>query len=127
MRSRISVFLDERGVSDVVGNMMMVTITIIMSAIIASAMFSLKPPPDVPHINIETEPNGTANVDLVHMGGVPVQVSHLKFMSEGMPVTINNSSATNYSQTWSIGRTITLDTDDIEVKIVHLPSKELIE
>ncbi|MEA1985381.1 MAG: type IV pilin N-terminal domain-containing protein [Euryarchaeota archaeon] len=116
---------DERAVSDVVGSIMMVTITVIMATVVATAIFSLKPPADVPHVSIEITGNGS-HVDLVHMGGEPLDASKLNFMVEGKPVNINASSPINATEDWTIGTTIILDTNNTMVKIVHRPSKELL-
>jgi flagellin-like protein len=99
--SKNSICNDRRGVSDVVGTIMMVAITMIMSAIIASAIFSLSPPPDVPHTDIEVRLNGST-IDIYHMGGV------------------------NETEEWNIGTLIILDTNNTGLKIVHLPSQELL-
>jgi len=114
-------FMNESGVSDVIGSMLMLTITVIMAAVIATAIFGMEPPSDVPHVSITTKENGSNQnqVDLIHMGGEPVRVPDLKFMSEGAPVNINASPSDDL---WTIGTTIILDTNDTAVIIVHIPS-----
>ncbi len=123
--SKNSICNDRRGVSDVVGTIMMVAITMIMSAIIASAIFSLSPPPDVPHTDIEVRLNGST-LDIYHMGGEPIKVKDMKFMAEGQEVSINSSSPVNETEEWNIGTLIILDTNNTGLKIVHLPSQELL-
>ncbi|MCD4703082.1 MAG: type IV pilin N-terminal domain-containing protein [Methanosarcinaceae archaeon] len=123
--SNRSLFKNERAVSDVVGSIMMVTITVIMATVVATAIFSMKPPVDVPHVSIEITENGS-HVDLIHMGGEPLDTSKLNFMVEGVPVNINTSSPINITEDWTIGTTIILDTNNTIVKIVHRPSKELL-
>lgn len=118
---------NDKGVSDVVGNMMMLTITIIMTAIIASAIFGMKPPADVPQVSITIQENGSSNIDLIHMGGEPVRVSDLKFLSESVEINVNASSQINDTGVWTIGKTITLDTSDTSLNIVHIPSQELLQ
>ncbi|ATU07428.1 type IV pilin [Methanohalophilus portucalensis FDF-1] len=117
---------DESGVSDVVGTVLMITITVLMATIVAIAIFNLQPPMDIPHIDVDIEPNGS-NVDVVHMGGEPVDVEELKFMVHGQEITINNSSPLNSSNEWSIGTTITLDTNNTDINLIHKPSQGLIE
>ena len=126
-KQKILLFLDERAVSDVVGNILMVAITVIMAAIVAGAIFGMQPPADVPHVSYEIKPNGTSNLDLMHMGGQQVKASDLKFMAEGQEKSIVPGSEINYTGTWIIGTTITLDTNNSEIMIVHLPSKELLQ
>ncbi len=123
--SNCSQLKDERAVSDVVGSIMMVTITVIMATVVATAIFSMKPPADVPHVSIEITENGS-HVDLIHMGGEPLDASRLNFMVDGAPVSINTSSPINATEDWTIGTTIILDTNNTIVKIVHRPSKELL-
>ena len=125
-KQKILLFLDERGVSDVVGNILMVAITVIMAAIIAGAIFGMKPPTDVPQMSYTIEING-ANLDLTHMGGEQVKVSDLKFMASGVEAFNTTNSEINNTGIWKIGTTITLlDTNNSDLMIVHLPSKELL-
>jgi FlaG/FlaF family flagellin (archaellin) len=127
-RTRMS-SMNDIGVSDVVGSMMMLTITIIMTAIIASAIFGMRPPADVPQISITIQENESSisNIDLIHMGGEPVRVSDLKFLSENGEINVNASSQINDTGVWTIGKTITLDTSDTGLNIVHIPSQELLQ
>jgi len=118
---------NNKGVSDVVGSMMMLAVTITMTAIIATAIFGMRPPADVPQVSITIQENGSSNVDLIHMGGEPVRVSDLKFLSENVEINVNASSEVNNTGVWGIGKTITLDTSDTGLKIVHIPSKELLQ
>ena len=118
--------LDERAVSDVVGNILMVAITVIMAAIVASAIFGMKPPADVPHVSYEIKSNGTYQ-ELLHMGGQQIKVSDLKFMSGGVEIFNTTDSQINDTGMWKIGTTITLDTNNTNIMIIHLPSKELLK
>ena len=124
-KQKIFLFLDERGVSDVVGNILMVAITVIMAAIIAGAIFGMQPPANVPHVSYEIKNNGTFK-DLNHMGGEQVKVSDLKFMAEGEEYFNTTDSQINNTGIWKIGTTITLNTNNSDLMIVHLPSKELL-
>ena len=127
-KQKISLFLDECGVSDVVGSIMMVAITVIMAAIIAGAIFGMKPPADVPQVSysiLENEVNSDY-IDLIHMGGQQVKVSELKFMADGMEAINTTDSEINNTGIWKIGTTITLNTNQSDIIIVHLPSKELL-
>ena len=124
-KQKILLFLDERGVSDVVGNILMVAITVIMATIIAGAIFGMKPPADVPHMSYTIEISGT-NLDLTHMGGEQVKVSDLKFMASGVEAFNTTNSEINNTGIWKIGTTITLNTNNTDLMIVHLPSKELL-
>jgi flagellin-like protein len=124
-KQKILIFLDERGVSDVVGNILMVAITVIMAAIIAGAIFGMEPPADVPHVSYKIEINGM-NLNLSHMGGEQVKVSDLKFMVDGVETFNTTDSEINNTEIWKIGKTITLNTSNSDLMIVHLPSKELL-
>ncbi len=122
----VSLFLDKSGVSDVVGNILMVAITVIMATIIAGAIFGMEPPADVPHVNYEIETSGT-NLTLTHMGGQQVKVSELKFMADGVEVFNTTNSEINNTGIWKIGTTITLlGTNNLDLMIVHMPSQELL-
>ena len=125
-KQNVSLFLDESAVSDVVGNILMVAITVIMAAIIAGAIFGMKPPADVPHVSYKIEINGM-NLSLSHMGGEQVKVSDLKFMASGKEAFNTTDSQINNTGIWKIGTTITLlNTNDSDLMIIHLPSKELL-
>ena len=126
-KQNVSLFLNERGVSDVVGSILMVTITVIMATIIAGAIFGMKPPADVPHVSYSIIDNENLNyIDLIHMGGEQVKVSDLKFMAGGVEAFNTTDSKINNTGIWQIGTTITLDTNNSDLMIVHLPSKELL-
>ena len=118
-------FLDEQAVSDVVGSILMVAITVIMAALVAGAIFGMKPPADVPHVSYTITVNG-ANLDIAHMGGEKVKVSDLKFMAGGIEAINTTDSEINNTGIWTIGTTITLNTNNSDLMIVHLPSKELL-
>lgn len=124
-KSNDSSFFDERAVSDVVGNLLMVAITVVMAAIVAVAIFGMKPPADVPHISYKIQINGT-DLDLMHMGGEQVKVSDLKFMTSGGEVFNTVNSEINNTGIWKIGTTITLSTTNFDIMLVHLPSQELL-
>ncbi len=124
-KQNVSLFLNERGVSDVVGNILMVSITVIMATIIAGAIFGMKPPADIPHVSYKIEINGM-NLSLTHMGGEQVKVSDLKFMVDGVETFNTTDSEINNTEIWKIGTTITLNTSNSDLMIVHLPSKELL-
>ena len=127
-KQKILLFSDERGVSDVVGNILMVAITVIMAAIIAGAIFGMQPPADVPQVSysiLENEADSNYT-DLIHMGGEQVTVSDLKFMSDGVEYFNTTYSQINNTGTWAIGKTITLNTNISDLMIIHLPSKELL-
>ncbi len=119
------IYKSEHAVSDVVGTVLMVSITVIMASLISMSVFAINPPPDVPQINYNVQNNGSL-VDLVHMGGEPVEVSDLRFIHEGQEVNISNMSQINETGTWRIGTIISLDADTTRIIIVHIPSQELI-
>ena len=125
-KQKISLFLNDYAVSDVVGNILMVAITVIMAAIVAGAIFGMQPPANVPHVSYEIKLNET-NLDLNHMGGQQVKVSELKFMADGVEVFNTTDSQINNTGIWKIGTTITLNTTNSDIMIVHLPSKELLQ
>jgi len=60
------------------------------------------------------------------MGGQQVKVSELKFMADGQEVFNTTNSSINNTGIWKIGTTITLNTNNTNIMIVHLPSKELL-
>lgn len=127
-KQKRSFFLNENAVSDVVGNILMVAITVIMAAIVAVAIFGMEPPANVPHVSYEFKLNETDNsTDLNHMGGQQVKVSELKFMADGQEVFNTTNSSINNTGIWKIGTTITLNTNNTNIMIVHLPSKELLQ
>jgi len=129
VKQKRSLFLNENAVSDVVGNILMVAITVIMASIVAVAIFNMEPPANVPHVSYEFKNNVTNNshIDLNHMGGQQVKVSELKFMADGQEVFNTTNSSINNTGIWKIGTTITLDTNNTNIMIVHLPSKELLQ
>ncbi|MCL7411402.1 MAG: type IV pilin N-terminal domain-containing protein [Methanosarcinaceae archaeon] len=128
-KQKRSLFLDKYAVSDVVGNILMVAITVIMAAIVAVAIFGMEPPANVPHVSYELKNNVANNsyIDLNHIGGQQVKVSELKFMADGVEVFNTTNSSINNTGIWKIGTTITLNTNNTNIIIIHLPSKELLQ
>ncbi|MCS3924384.1 type IV pilin N-terminal domain-containing protein [Methanosalsum natronophilum] len=118
---------NENAVSDVVGTLLMVTITVIMASLVTVSIFSIDPPSDVPQINYKIIENTHNSVDIIHMGGEPVEVSELLFVdSAGEKIDIDENSEISDDDIWRIGTKITLDPGDKRINIIHKPTQQLI-
>jgi FlaG/FlaF family flagellin (archaellin) len=77
---------NEEAVSEIVGEMLMLTIVLILLAVFSSSLSNYLPPPREPSVTIKMSYDAyTQNVTLYHKGGDPIKTSELT-------VIIQNSS-----------------------------------
>jgi len=120
--------MDEKGVSPVIGVILMVAITVILAAVIASFVFgmaSVAPaaPPSV-HLTARTG-SGAGAVEIKHMGGDPINCTEIIVLVNGKSDTNNN----NYDfdcdndEVLSVGESGTINArvagQSVEITLVH--------
>ncbi len=135
---------NEKAVSEVMGQVLLVGIVVIMLSVLGVAVFSQDRPADVPHTTIlEVMDTSTDKIYLKHDGGEPIGTE-----DTGIIVNINgrkyeyNSSqiygSLGNNSVWKIGDTVEINSkktwgvdlksnDRIEVFLVDIPSNELIQ
>jgi FlaG/FlaF family flagellin (archaellin) len=107
---------NDNGVSDVVGSMMMLTITIIMTAIIASAIFGMKPPADVPQVSITIKNNDTNTI-----GGTTPSLDNMTNGSGTLTLNSDYNFFTDQFYIYDIGTIILLQNDGAVFKVGEVP------
>ena len=129
MNKRIS--NDERAVSELIGEIMLIGIVIIAFGIIAVSVYSyIDKKPDAPYIEVA----GRCDIDsgriyLKHQGGDTVNGEDLRILVKVNGVT---TEFENYKGLWSLGDVISLpvgnitENDTIRVAIVHTPSERVL-
>ncbi len=118
---------DERAVSELIGEIMLIGIVLIAFGMIAVSVHSyISKSPDAPHIDVA----GRCDIDsdrvyLKHQGGETVDKKDLRIL-----VRVNGSTTEfeNYEGLWALGNVINLSVgnitqnDAVRVAIVHVPS-----
>lgn len=119
---------DERGVSPVIGVILMVAITVILAAVIGTFVLGLGDSLDestpTAQLNVDSTDFSTNTTTIAHGGGDELQDDNLR-------VTINGSTElTPFSSTFGVG-----DTEDItdpgiadgaRLRIIHVPSDSIL-
>ena len=122
---------DERAVSELIGEIMLIGIVVIAFGIIAVSVYSyIDKTPDTPHIEVA----GRCDIDsdriyLKHQGGESIGKENLRILVD---VGGNTSTFENLDGLWALGSVIGLSTgnitqnDTVRVAIVHVPSGTVI-
>jgi flagellin-like protein len=134
MKQQIKAVLDDdRGVSPVIGVILMVAITVILAAVIGTFVLglgdSLEQTPQAT-LSAEVE-SGGGNVTISHNGGDSIAASDIRVIVGG---TDYNSSSADFSVSgsadeFSVGDTITINsstTTDTQVRLIHTPSESIL-
>jgi len=119
--------MDEKGVSPVIGVILMVAITVILAAVIASFVFgmaSVAPaaPPSV-HLTARTG-SGAGAVEIKHMGGDPINCTEIIVLVNGKSDTNNYGFNCGNDKVLSVGESETINTGadagkSVEITLVH--------
>lgn len=116
-----------RGVSPVIGVVLMVGITLVLAAVIGAFVIGMVPdtePAPVSTILIDGQA-GSQNVTLEHNGGDPVPLSEIEVLADG-DLTAGNDSITGTLRAGE-QQTVKLSTSGTrEIVIRHRPSGEVI-
>ena len=118
---------DERAVSELVGEIMLIGVVIIAFGIIAVSVYSyIDKTPDTPHIEVAGRCDTNSNyVYLKHQGGEPIDKKDLRILVD---VGGNTSTFENLEGLWTLGSVIGLSieniaqNDTVRVAIVHVLS-----
>jgi flagellin-like protein len=91
---------DEKGVSPVIGVILMVAITVILAAVIASFVFQMggQAPKNPPNSQLVAEVTTDNTITLTHMGGEPIPFADLK-----ATVVVGSNSDVGLSVSESVG------------------------
>jgi len=137
---------DEKGVSPVIGVILMVAITVILAAVIASFVFGLgsKAPKSAPQAQLvvtKAVNNSTETIYIQHQGGEQIKLADMQIIvtngtaSEAIPVTKSNVSVNvTEDDFFSVGEELKVNTTKdygkvgatITVRVVHIPTNQQI-
>ncbi|MHC1570644.1 MAG: type IV pilin N-terminal domain-containing protein [Methermicoccaceae archaeon] len=124
---------DERAVSSVLGEMLMLSITVVLASVVIVSMNSLAPLQHTPHVDIKVEYNGS--LVLWHVGGEAMSTQGLLIRifnastTEGYTTTLNSTAFDPQSDVgsrmWMFGERIIINestlnsTPPFEVIVLH--------
>lgn len=95
----------EEGVSEVVGVMLLVGVTVLAVAIVAVVLLSGSPPDEIPHATIVAGINESGRLALVHEGGDPLRKGEYRIYIKTESGLVNGTG--NFTEpedgVWSIG------------------------
>ncbi len=140
---------DERAVSGLVGEVLLIGIVIVAIGLIAVSVYSyLNKDPDTPHIEVDGIANiGKNEVHIKHQGGDPIECGNLRVLvsvNDTLLEPFDDNSPTRWGLSdkgignfdrWTLGKILVLDTmpevnitedDEIRVTIVSLSSSRVV-
>jgi len=89
----LNIWKDEKAVSPVIGVILMVAITVILAAVIASFVFGIgsKTPKSAPQVSLQVSAVNDSAIIISDQGGTPIPWDHIK-------VIVTNSTTSWYAQ-----------------------------
>ena len=127
MMNKKSLKNDKRGVSPVIGVILMVAITVILAAVIAAFVFGISPSGQAtPNAQLRASYAASANdLTLKHMGGDPVDLTECTVMAAGGTATAADWSPQNL--TVGLESTVSCGSatvgSAVSVEVIHTPSQ----
>ena len=127
MKQKIKAILDDdRGVSPVIGVILMVAITVILAAVIGTFVLGLGDSlQQAPQAQLQIEEPSPGNFEIAHKGGDTLQAGDIRI--EGATV---DSWPNGANGDISVGETITLTSGSVSsgdtITIIHEPSDSII-
>ena len=117
--------MDEKGVSPVIGVILMVAITVILAAVIASFVFSISPPTaKAPNVGLRAL-GGDSKIIIEHIGGEPLNCTDVTVYVDNDP----NPRTINCVDGWlTVGEEVEISADlgVRKVRIIHNPTNSII-
>jgi len=127
---------DNRGVSPVIGVILMVAITVILAAVIGTFVLglgdSLEQAPQA-QLDAEYDGSGTASIDISHNGGDSIAADDIEITVQDSTDNpyVNDTDFSLNDGEFNVGDTIELTSDlpgsgDKTVTVIHTPSESII-
>jgi len=136
MISKLKAVLDDdRGVSPVIGVILMVAITVILAAVIGTFVLGLGDSLEqAPQAQLDAEPGSSGALDIGHNGGDSIAAGDIRVTVEGdtnSPFTnASTNSFTLNDGEFNVGDTLNIDTgqagNEVQVQVIHVPSESII-
>jgi len=134
MTGKITTLVDEnRGVSPVIGVILMVAITVILAAVIGTFVLGLGDSlQQAPQAQLDAEATASDTLTISHNGGDSIAVGDLRVVvAEAGADSFTGADLSGAGDNFEVGETITITTsdtsgDDSEVRVIHVPSESII-
>ncbi|MDK2973695.1 MAG: hypothetical protein PWP08_66 [Methanofollis sp.] len=112
---------DEEAVSEVIGTVLLISLTVLGVAIVAVALFSQPPPTEIPHVSVVAGRSAdNATFVLFHEGGDALARGNYHIYADtgsGL-VDLTDNFTLAGDDIWSIGENLTYDGDGTQIKRV---------
>jgi len=120
--------MDEKGVSPVIGVILMVAITVILAAVIASFVFSISPPTaKAPNVGLRAL-GGDEMIIIEHIGGEPLNCNDVTVYVDNVKYTGTINCGTEEPEWLTVGERVELKNQPAgvhKVKIIHNPTNSI--
>ena len=137
MKSKLKAILDDdRGVSPVIGVILMVAITVILAAVIGTFVLGLGDSLNqAPQSTLNVDSSNSTSFNVSHNGGDGIPASDLQISVEGTTDAFTNGSITS-GEEFTVGSTVTFLSgdltnsftggDELRIRIIHTPSESIL-
>ena len=99
--------IDEKAVSEVIGAVLLISVTVLGVALVATTFFSLSGPSEIPHVSVVAGATDTTFV-LSHEGGDALaEGSYRIYVDSGSGLEEKEFILTGDDNVWSLGETLT--------------------
>lgn len=141
MKSKLKVMFEEdRGVSPVIGVILMVAITVILAAVIGTFVLGLGDSLEqAPQAQLDADSNNNDSINISHSGGDALAVDDIEINVEGDSVAFSESDDTSEGGEFSVGNSAEFnsgddpdtnwnawDGEEVRVRIIHTPSDSIL-
>ncbi len=139
MKAKIKAMLEEdRGVSPVIGVILMVAITVILAAVIGTFVLGLGDSLNqAPQAQLDVSSTSTDNITISHNGGDSIPESDLEVRFDSDAVALDNGTGISDGDEFSVGSSVTFNGtaagegnfasgDEVRVRIIHKPSESIL-
>jgi len=124
---------DDRGVSPVIGVILMVAITVILAAVIGTFVLGLGDSLEqAPQAQLNAEADSGGNLSISHNGGDPIAAGDIRVTVENESDDFTNSTFSISDGEFSVGDSFEIDSGNIstngdtQVQVIHVPSDSII-
>ncbi len=138
MIGKLTAVLDEdRGVSPVIGVILMVAITVILAAVIGTFVLGLGDSlQQAPQAQLDAESAEAGNITISHNGGDSIPESDIEVRFDSTSVDLHNGTGISDGDEFSVGSSVTFNgesdqgdfssDDKVRVRLIHNPSQSIL-
>jgi len=139
MISKLKAVLDDdRGVSPVIGVILMVAITVILAAVIGTFVLGLGDSLEqAPQAQLDAESNSDGDLLVNHNGGDAIPAAEIRVTVDGSDYTVSEFTDLTDGDDFTVGGTLEVagdggggdtlpDDTEVQVQVVHEPSESIL-